>query len=70
MGRDPGLPLQIKVDVSQQGRNVSLGLILEGRAGERYIAGIRKNGRLIPPPRYRVIDESGAVLKTGTFEYG
>jgi hypothetical protein len=70
MGKQPGLPLLVKVEVTKQNRNVSLDLVLEGRAGEKYSAGIKKNGRVVPPPRYRIVDESGAVLKVGTFEYG
>lgn len=70
MGRKFGTPLLVKVDVTRQGRNVSFGLILEGNAGEKYIAGIRKNGQILPPPRYRIVNESGNVLKAGTFEYG
>ncbi len=70
MGKEPGPPLLVKVDVARQNQNVSFGLILEGRSGEKYVAGIRKNGGVIPPPRYRIINESGAVLKVGTFEYG
>jgi hypothetical protein len=70
MGKEPGPPFVVKVDVIRQNRNVSFGLILEGKAGEKYIAGIRKNGQILPPPRYRIINESGQTLKAGTFEYG
>jgi len=70
MGKESGPPLLVKVDVARQNRSVSFGLILEGRSGERYVAGIRKNGSVLPPPRYRIINESGAILKVGTFEYG
>jgi hypothetical protein len=70
MGKESGPPLRVKVDVAQQNRVISLGLVLEGRAGERYNAGIKKNGRVVQPPRYRIVNESGAVLKVGTFEYG
>ena len=69
-GKEPGPPLLVKVDVTRQNRNVSFGLILEGKAGEKYIAGIKKNGKTMPPPRYKIVNESGNVLRTGTFEYG
>lgn len=70
IGKDPGPPLLVRVDVTRQNRNVSFGLILEGKAGEKYIARIKKNGQIVPPPRYKIINESGKVLKIGTFEYG
>jgi hypothetical protein len=70
MGKDPGPPLRVNVDVTRRNRDVSFGLTLVGRAAERYLAGIKKNGRVVPPPRYRIVNESGAVLKVGTFEYG
>ena len=70
IGKEPGPPLVVKVDVTRQNRNVSFDLILEGKAGEKYIAGIKKNGQIMPPPRYKIVDESGKVLKTGTFKYG
>jgi hypothetical protein len=69
-GKEPGPPLLVKVDVTRQNQNVSFGLVLEGKAGEKYIASIRKNGQILPPPRYRIVNESGQILKTGTFEYG
>ena len=70
IGKEPGPPLVVKVDVIRQNRNVLFGLILEGKAGEKYIAGIKKNGQIMPPPRYKIVDESGKVIKTGTFQYG
>jgi hypothetical protein len=70
IGKKLGPPLLVKVDVTRQNRNVTFGLILEGKAGEKYIAGIRKNGQILPPPRYRIVNESGKILKAGTFEYG
>ena len=69
-GLKPGVPLSVKADVSGGGRSVSIGLIIEGQAGEVYEPGAAKNGRRRPAPRFTVLDESGKVLGSGSFEYG
>lgn len=66
----PGPPLLIKTDVQTQGREVSIGLIVEGQAGESYVGGAQKNGRWQPPPRFKIIDSAGNTLTTGSFKYG
>ncbi len=66
----PGVPLSVKADVRGYGRNISIGLIIEGQAGEVYEPGAAKNGRRLPAPRFKVIDESGTVVGSGSFEYG
>lgn len=69
-GTKPGVPLLVKADVQSGGRNVSIGLIIEGQAGEVYEPGAAKNGRRMPVPMFKVVDESGKVLGSGLFEYG
>lgn len=69
-GKKPGVPLSVKADVKGYGRNISIGLIIEGHAGEVYEPGAAKNGRRMPAPTFKVIDESGAVVGSGSFEYG
>jgi len=66
----PGQPLLIRTDIQTTGRDVSLGLIVEGQAGEKYAGGAQKNGRWQPPPRFKIMDEAGNTLTTGTFKYG
>lgn len=66
----PGPPLQIKTDVQIKGRDVSIGLVVEGRASEKYAGGARKNGRWQPPPNFKIVGSSGNILATGAFKYG
>ena len=69
-GVKPGPPLLVKTDVQTEGRGVSIGLIVEGQAGEKYAGGVKKNERWQPPPRFKIVDKAGKVLTTGAFEYG
>jgi len=66
----PGVPLSVKADVSGGGRSISIGLVIEGQAGEVYEPGAAKNGTRRPAPKFTVLDESGTVLGSGSFEYG
>jgi hypothetical protein len=66
----PGPPLIVKTDVQTSGREVSIGLVVEGRAGEKYIGGVKKNGRLQLPPSFQIVDEAGKTLLSGAFKYG
>jgi hypothetical protein len=65
-----GAPLLIKTDVQIIGRDVSVGLILEGQAGETYIPGAQKNGQRLPAPSLKILDEAGKTLAADTFQYG
>ena len=65
-----GPPLVVKTDVQTGGFEVSIGLVVKGQAGEKYVGGVKKNEQLQPPPRFKIIDKAGKVLTTGAFEYG
>lgn len=65
-----GPPLLVKTTAEQQGNNIMIGVDLEGQAGEIYGAQITRNSRPLPPPRFRLVDESGKVLASGEFKYG
>jgi hypothetical protein len=69
-GAKAGPPLLLKTDVKTSGRDVSIGLIIEGQAGEKYASGAEKNGQLQPPPGLKIVDETGKTLATGVFKYG
>lgn len=69
-GTKPGAPLSVKADVQGYGRIVSIGLIIEGQAGEVYEPGALKNGRRTPAPTFKVFDEAGNEIGSGWFEYG
>jgi len=65
-----GTPLLIKTDVQIVGRDVSIGLIIEGQAGETYVPGAQKNGERRPSPGLKILDEAGKTLAADTFQYG
>ena len=65
-----GPPLLIKTDVQISGRDVSIGLIVEGQAGEKYAGGVQKNGQWQPAPAFNIVDQAGKVLTSGRFKYG
>jgi len=67
----PGEPLLVRTDLykSRTG-GYSIGLSVQGRAGERYSGAVSKNGQRLPPPRFEVVDRQGRLLGAGTFEYG
>jgi len=65
-----GEPLLVKADVRGAGSYISIGLIIQGQAGEVYEPGAARNGRLMPAPTFKIFDESGKELGSGWFEYG
>lgn len=65
-----GPPLLIKTDVQISGRDASIGLVVEGQAGEKYAGGVQKNGRWQPAPAFNIVNEAGKVLASGRFKYG
>jgi len=69
-GVKPGVPLSVKADVQGYGKSISIGLIIEGQAGEVYQPGAARNGGRMSPPTFTVCDESGTILGAGSFEYG
>lgn len=68
---EPGLPLTVRTDMRRDSTDrVSVGLIIEGRAGERYSPQISKNGERLPAPEFTVVDEAGQEAFKGRFKYG
>jgi len=65
-----GPPLLIKTDVQISGSDVSIGLVVEGQAGEKYAGGVQKNKQWQQPPAFNIVDEAGKVLASGRFKYG
>lgn len=65
-----GPPFLIKTTAEWSNEKVSIGLNLEGQAGEQYSGVVMKNGRRQPAPRLKIEDETGKVLASGKFEYG
>jgi len=65
-----GPPFALATDVKKRGRTVSIGLNLAGRAGERYLPSALRNGKMLEPPKLRILDEKGHELAAGAFRYG
>ena len=65
-----GPPLNVKTEVESAGRQVSIGLSITGRAGERFNPQVMKNGSVLEAPKLQIVDEAGTVLASGKFEYG
>ena len=65
-----GQSFLIKPSISKSSSLVSIGLSIIGRAGEHYGAEITKNGKRLPTPKLKIVDETGNVLASGKFEYG
>lgn len=69
--RKPGSPITVKTDVRRVNSGmVSIGLVLEGRAGETYRPAIKKDNGVLPAPWLRIIDKQGKVIDEGEFAYG
>jgi len=69
--KKPGPPLLVrtnarKISISQ----FSIGITVEGQAGEKYIGGATKNGKREPEPQFMIVDEKARILARGKFEYG
>jgi len=67
---NPGPPLTIRTDSEAWGDSITIGVHLEGQAGEKYVPGALKNGQWQPAPSFRIVAENGQVLAQGRFEYG
>ncbi len=63
--------ITVKTDVFQVGsRDVSIGLVLAGRHGERYQPAVQKGRSRLAAPKLRIVDEAGKVLLDDSFKYG
>jgi hypothetical protein len=70
-GTKAGAPIVVKTDIRRSGdREVSVGLLLEGQAGEQYRPVITKGGTRLAAPALRIVDEAGKVIAQDTFKYG
>lgn len=68
--KKPGPPLLVKADIRIKRRQASIGLIVEGQAGEKYVGGAKKNGNWQPAPKLKILDETGKQLDADQFKYG
>jgi hypothetical protein len=66
-----GPPILVSADVQRVAdREVSIGLVLQGQAGEQYRPVVKKNGTPVAAPRLRILNEAGQVVTQGSFQYG
>ena len=66
----PGPPLVIRTEAQAYGETVTIGVHLEGQAGEKYVPGVLKAGVWQPAPKFQIVGENGQILAAGQFEYG
>lgn len=69
-GVKPGEPVSVTLDVQVAGKVLSIGLIVQGQSGEKYVGGAIKNGKWLPAPTFIVVNEAGKIIGDGQFEYG
>jgi len=56
--------------MERSGENALVGFHLEGQAGELYIPGATRNGKMVPEPQFKIINSSEQVVGSGRFKYG
>lgn len=68
----PPLTIQAKVTLRREmfRRTAVISASVVGQEGEQYLAGVRKNGDLVPAPAIRILDSNGKVVESGKLEYG
>jgi hypothetical protein len=70
-GPKAGPPILVMANVQRVAdREVSIGLVLQGQAGEQYRPVVKKNGTPVAAPRLRILNEAGQVVTQGSFQYG
>jgi len=70
-GPKAGPPILVQANVQRVAdREVSIGLILQGQAGEQYRPVVKKNGTPVAAPKLRILNEAGQVITQGDFQYG
>jgi hypothetical protein len=69
--KKPGPPLIVRTNTRKiSDSQFSIGITVEGQAGEKYIGGALKNGKRQPEPQFMIVDEKARILGRGKFEYG
>jgi hypothetical protein len=69
--RKPGTPLLVSTNTMKiNGSRISIGIEVKGQAGEKYVGGAVKNGKLEPEPQFIIVDERARIIDRGKFEYG
>ena len=70
-GPKAGPPILVVANVQRVAdREMSIGLVLQGQAGEQYRPVVKKNGTPVAAPKLRILNEAGQVVTQGDFQYG
>jgi hypothetical protein len=64
-----GPPFQAKTSMEKSGRNALVRYYLEGRAGELYVPGAKKNGKEVPEPQFQIIAAGGKTVHSAQFGF-
>ena len=65
-----GPPFLIKPEISKNGSIISIDYVIIGQAGEQYQNFITKDNRAVTGAKIKIVDETGNILKSGSFKYG
>ena len=65
-----GPPLLVKPEVHRKGSHVDVDFVIVGQAGEWYRKFATRNGRGVRRANFRIMDETGNILKAGGFRFG
>jgi len=69
-----GEPITVKASCSIQAQGTTkslyIGLAYIGKSGEIYSPVVYRGAMQVPAPKLQIVDESGKVLNTASFEYG
>ena len=65
-----GGPFKIVPKTSVSRGQVNIDFAILGQGGEQYSKIVTKNGRVVPAPRVKILDEQGKIFASGQFAYG
>jgi hypothetical protein len=65
-----GPPFRIRPVVKKNGSIISIDYAIIGQAGEQYRNFITKDNQAVTRPKIKIVDETGKILKSGSFGYG
>jgi hypothetical protein len=68
----PPLTTKAKVTLTREmfRRTARISASVMGQEDEEYLAGVRKNGELVPAPSIKILDSNAKVVESGKLEYG
>jgi len=64
-----GPPFKAKTSMKKHGTDALVRYYLEGRSGELYVPGVKKNEKEVPKPQFKIIAAGGLTVHSGQFEF-